>query len=425
MALLIGLLMAFGRLSADRETVALLACGVSLARMLRPVLLLAVVATLATLYVMIELIPAANSSFRALTYELLASKTASDIHPRIFFQDFPNKVLWVQAVDPDGTWRDVLVADTSTPGRPKVTLAATGRFVLDSVKRTVTIFLDNGHTYAQGAEAGVYDIHDFVEASFSVDPETVFANATQEPDDHSMTIAELQAKAADLRAHGFSDHNEVISIQQKFSLPVACLVLGLLGLTLGVHTRREGKLAGFALGLGVIFIYYALMYLAENLAKGGQFPAVWARWVPNIVLGLAGIWLLWWRSRGAERGLQLPVPAFLTRRLAASAAAAASASTPGAPAARGRVVVVIRFPRLWLPRPRLLDLYVAGRYLRAWRAVVRRPPGVLLHLDVRRPVGEALQASGHDGHAAQLLLVRDAAVHLLRACRWRPWSPCW
>ena len=67
MSLLLGLLVAFGRLSADREFVALQACGVSLLRLLRPVAALAVVAWAATSYVLITLIPSANQTFREIT----------------------------------------------------------------------------------------------------------------------------------------------------------------------------------------------------------------------------------------------------------------------------------------------------------------------------------------------------------------------
>src|SRR5690349_1905147 len=64
MAFLAGLLMALGRLSADREAVALLACGVSPLRLLRSVLLLAVIAGLADMYVMTSVIPNSNQAFR-------------------------------------------------------------------------------------------------------------------------------------------------------------------------------------------------------------------------------------------------------------------------------------------------------------------------------------------------------------------------
>ena len=94
MALLVGLLIGLGRLSTDREAVALLACGVSPYRLLRPVLALAGVATAATLYVMIEAIPDANQKYREILFATLSKKVESDVKPRVFFQDFPNWVLY-------------------------------------------------------------------------------------------------------------------------------------------------------------------------------------------------------------------------------------------------------------------------------------------------------------------------------------------
>ena len=71
-----------------------------------------------------------------------------------------------------------------------------------------------------------------------------------------MTIAELQAKIAELKARGLPFHNPVIEIHKKFSIPVACFVFAVLGVGLGVSNRKDGKLASFVLGIGVIFVYY-------------------------------------------------------------------------------------------------------------------------------------------------------------------------
>src|SRR5215204_3069792 len=79
MATLTGILVGLGRLSGDREAVALLACGVSPYRLLRPVLTFATVATAVTLYVMLQAIPDANQTFRNITFELVSQKLASDI----------------------------------------------------------------------------------------------------------------------------------------------------------------------------------------------------------------------------------------------------------------------------------------------------------------------------------------------------------
>src|SRR5215471_14245235 len=90
MALLVGILIGLGRMSGDREAVALLACGVSPYRLMRPVMLLAGVAGAVHLYVMLWAIPDANQTFRQLSYQVISKKVESDVRPQVVFDDFPN-----------------------------------------------------------------------------------------------------------------------------------------------------------------------------------------------------------------------------------------------------------------------------------------------------------------------------------------------
>ncbi len=93
-SLLLGLLIGLGRLSGDREFVALQACGISVFRILRPVALLASLACAATGYVMIEALPNANQTFREITFNVAASRAESDVKPRVFFEEDPHHVLY-------------------------------------------------------------------------------------------------------------------------------------------------------------------------------------------------------------------------------------------------------------------------------------------------------------------------------------------
>lgn len=363
MAFLIGTLMALGRMSGDREGVALLACGVSPLRLMRPVLVLACVLGLADLYVLTRLIPDANQTFRETTFRLLYQQGATDIKPGVFYEGFPGKVIFVRTIESDGRWAGVMVADTTTPDRPGLTLASSGRLELLSDQRIVNLWLQTATRYQPGADQLSYDRVQDDQLRLPVDPKAVFGDGTfaLTRDLAELDIAGLQARAAERVAEGLSPHNEIIRIQQMFSFPVACLVFAVLALPLGLHTRKEGKLAGFTLGLATIFLYYALLAQAEALTKSGDFPAVWARWVPNIALGAAGVVAVWWRARARGHSLSLVLPAWLVALRRRSRKPAGEA---GAAAAEGRPVVVIRVPAFDVPRPRLLDLYVTTRYLR-------------------------------------------------------------
>ena len=120
MAVLMGLLIAFGRLSADREFVAMQACGVSVYRLLRPVAFIALVSTAATGYVLIVSLPNANQRFREITLREVSSLVENNVKPRVFFDKFPNRVLYVRDLPPGGGWRDIFLADSSKPGETTV-----------------------------------------------------------------------------------------------------------------------------------------------------------------------------------------------------------------------------------------------------------------------------------------------------------------
>lgn len=361
MALLAGLLMGLGRLSGDRETVALLACGVSPMRLLRPVLIFGLLAASVDLYVMTSLIPNSNQRFREITYGLLVKQGESDIKSGVFYEGFPGKVLFVREARPEGGWAGVILADTHESDRPSITLAPSGHLELDPVKREVAIVLPGeSERYVPGEEDGVYDKSRAKDVRFSVDPASVFGSgdAMMGRGRAEMTIADLRQAEAEKRAQGVSPHPEIMQRHQMFSFPVACFVFALVGVALGIHTRKEGKLGGFTLGIGVIFVYYGIMQMAEALTKGGRLDPAWSRWVPNIVVGVLGIVALWMRARRAGRDVTIRLPGWVKlprRDRPAGARIRANAS--------GQVVLVIRMPDLPLPTARILDVYVSRRYL--------------------------------------------------------------
>ncbi len=398
-SLLVGLLMALGRLSGDREAVAMQACGVSLYRMGRPVLALAIVATAATAWVMIEALPYGNRSYRDITYSIIQAKAESDIRPRVFFDDFPNLVLYVRDIPPETRgWQQVFLADSRNPSEPQLLTAARGHFVLEPEARRVDLVLEDGVVHRSRPDnPQQYELQQFTSLTVQLDPEAVFPRQGLTPGDNEMTIPQLRTKAREMREQGLSPHNPIMAIHRKYSIPVACLVFGLLALGLGVTHRKDGKSSSFVVAIAVVLVYYFVMYVSEALAKGQRLPPELAMWMPNILLGAAGIALLVFRAQGRELpdlAFTVPVPGWLARwwpgatvaadgaTTASADAGAGSAPAPAAPAggpartpapARGmrptppnRVVIVIRLPRGLLPSVTLLDRYIGQTYLRVF-----------------------------------------------------------
>jgi len=215
-----------------------------------------------------------------------------------------------------------------------------------------------------------YEVQRFKTMTLGLDPETVFPRAGLQPGENEMTIPQLREEAQRRVVAGQSPHRPIMAIHRKFSIPVACLVFGLVGLGIGTTNRRDGKQSSFVVAIGVIFVYYIFMYTSEALAKARWIPAELAMWVPNIVLGLFGAVLVLWRTRFADvvRSLSIPLP---WRRAAPAAAPTATMpATTAAPAARSRpgrnVVLVVKVPEVGLPGPRILDLYVCRVYVRVF-----------------------------------------------------------
>jgi len=364
MALLVGILIALGRLSGDREIVAMEACGVSLGRLLRPLLLFGLVATAATTYVMIVALPAANQAFREITFKLLMTRGETKIKPRVFYTDFPNLAIYVREVTPGVGWADVMVAESSTPTQPKTYLAKKGRLLLDESKRTVQmVLIDGTHHSVNLDDPEKYEQGTFAQTMLVIDPESVFPRIGPMKGAMEMTIAELKTEMADLRKQNIYPHNQIMTWQKKYSIPAACLAFMLVALGMGVSHRRDGRLAAFVLGIGVVFVYWTLMYISEAIAKARLLPywfAWLAMWVPNIVVALWGIVLIVRKLRTPEQApMRFTLP-FVRRRDRAAAVQDGIAT-----AARGtRVIVVVKIPHIAFPRPSILDWYVLKQALR-------------------------------------------------------------
>jgi LPS export ABC transporter permease LptG/LPS export ABC transporter permease LptF len=312
MSLLMALLVAFGRLSADREFVALQACGVSTRRLLLPVGLVSVLCFGATAYVLLVSVPAGNQRFREITFNIIASQAEGEVKPRTFFSGFPNVDLYVREIPASGGWNGVFMADNRGGEGSAIYNAKHGRIVIDRAKRTVEVVLEHGTRHSADT-AGNYDVYSFNQILLNLSPDAMFPKGGPPKGDREMSIAELRARADEIRAQRQFPHNQLFEIHKKFSIPAACLVFGLIGLALGATNRRDGKLASFVIGVSVVFVYYILLWLGQALTKGHVLAPWLAAWLPNIVLGIAGALLFRMRGRVADRPIRIPLPALLKR----------------------------------------------------------------------------------------------------------------
>ena len=393
MALLIGLLVGLGRISADREFMVMMACGISPYRLLQPVLVFAVVCWGATSWLMLKGMPDGNQKYREISNEIVMDRAEGEVRERVFYEDFPNVVLYVHEVPLDGRgWLDVLAADTRNPSEPVIYLAKRGRMAIDREARTIHMVLEEGTRHTTKLEdRAAYEVVQFESTIIALDPETVFPRTGPQRGLRELAVEDLAAVAAELQHGGQSPHGPIMEIHKKFSVPVACFVFAVIGVALGASHRKDGKLAAFVLGIGVIFVYYVIMFMAESLTKGFWIPAWLAMWIPNVRARRRGP-----VSAGAARPIGGPADSHCPARLRSLRELRRGKPAPGS----------------WLPDPRpeagaghphpAFHDAGADAARRLHRAAVRPHPGhdhrrparALLHLVVHRQVRQVVQGAG-------------------------------
>jgi len=356
MGFLLGVLIALGRLSADSEIVAMRASGISLYRLLFPILVTAAAGWLATSHLIISVLPDSNQRVRQLLFQVMTSQAGTEVRPRVFYDRlFPNLMFLVMDT-PTGTeyWQNVILADLATPDSPRVTFAEEGRLLVNRDERTVSFYLKNAelHQVSQN-EPNDYQRQVSAEIWLPLPTASFFP-----PEDfdvprgaRELGLAQLQTAYADTGLPVY-----LTEIHKKFSIPFACFVFGVLGLALGIRNRRDGRSWGFVASLSILFVYYVLIDVGESMANNGRLSPLLGMWAANLVLGAGALFLLVRAAR--EAPISLPSLAGFARALRSRL------GRPPAPARASRPVVVLRVPRFSLRFPNTMDRYVAREFTR-------------------------------------------------------------
>ena len=99
-----------------------------------------------------------------------------------------------------------------------------------------------------------------------------------------LSINLLLKQIKDFEKKGLPTFAAKVELSKKFAIPFTCLLFGLLGATLGIHSSRGGKSGGFAASIMVILLYYMGLIFAQNMGKAGQVEPYSSIWIPNIII---------------------------------------------------------------------------------------------------------------------------------------------
>ena len=107
-----------------------------------------------------------------------------------------------------------------------------------------------------------------------------------------MTRSELREQIKILQEQYVDTKKLEAELAQRYTVPMASLIFAMVGVPLGMQPNRRSSSAGFALSVIIIFLYYAGMVMATALGRGGALPPMLAVWLPNIISGAIGLYLV-------------------------------------------------------------------------------------------------------------------------------------
>jgi LPS export ABC transporter permease LptF/LPS export ABC transporter permease LptG len=312
MGVLVGILIGLSRLAADSEVTAIRASGMGAGMFVRVVAIFAIVAWVLGMVNSIYLAPKSAVALSKLQDRLKSSQASFEIQPRVFYEEFKNKVLYVQDAIPSkgqSLWRGVFLADIGDPASPKITLAERGALLSESADKirfhledgtqqelipkakdqySITTFqsTDLPIQLPSAADHGPRDLLPVTELSLH----GLLQNANRE------RIAGASLKGID-RVSSSYDFLKAryyeIEFHRRFALPAACLVLALVGIPLGLSARKGGRSAGFVLTILLVFVYYFFSLVGVSLARQDKVAPWLGVWTGNIFFLLCGLLLLW------------------------------------------------------------------------------------------------------------------------------------
>jgi len=296
MSLLLGILTALTRLSADNEIIALKTSGVGLYRLSPPVIFLSLITFLFTTFLVFYAVPWGSRSFRETLFQVAGTQGKLDVKERIFTSPFGDLVIYVNKVSPsEKVLEGIMIYDERDPQVNNTIVARRGYLTPDPKAQKLVLSLFDGSIHSQEVKGETYRTINFNTYQF-----TIFLKDEMEKErkrtqvsmlEKEMSIHDLREKIKGLKERGINFRPQLVELHFKFAMPFGALIFGLLGLPLGVQRTQSGRSWGFALCAVVFLLYYVLYCLGKDLGASGIISPSLAAWLPNILFGLLGAYL--------------------------------------------------------------------------------------------------------------------------------------
>ncbi|HOK41567.1 MAG TPA: LptF/LptG family permease [bacterium] len=290
MSLVIAILMVFGKMSADKEIIAIKSAGINLFYIIRPVLFFAIFFSLLLIFLNVKFIPDTSYKAKKTIYKMSIESPLIAI-AEDKFNRLGDILLKFEKMNPE------LLSFTNAhiefiSDKNKIILAKKGKI---SKNKNGYILIINDVSIHQLEDDGKYKIiHPIKEMIIPLEYFNSQLNSIYEKTIKMMNFYELKNFIKNFDKNNENLRlliNAKIYLTEMFVLPIACIAFAVIASPLGLISK-SGKTIGFGVSLILIFIYYVLLSFSETLAFKEIFSPYYILWLPNIFLFIIGIFLI-------------------------------------------------------------------------------------------------------------------------------------
>ncbi len=296
MSVMIAVLLWFIRMSGDNEIIALRSSGISLYKLLPPVMAFCMTGVILTLWVTIFGVAWGKLSFKIQSIEMAHAGINLALQERQFNLDVEDIMIYVNAIDMNTRkLTDIFIQDRRTKDLVSISTAPSGQLFSDTARMMYTLQLYDGSINQVNINAGSVNTIHFTTYDINIDLGTMIKKpgpAGKDLDEKSLKELFTMVQTENEFLSEETLNSALMQIHEKFAVPFACLFLGFLAFPLGIQSVSRKTSAGFGLGILFFLLYYLLLAAGWSLSETGKYPPVLGMWLPNLFIGAAGIFLL-------------------------------------------------------------------------------------------------------------------------------------
>ena len=287
--------MAFGRLSSSSEMIVMRAGGQNFIRLAMPIFIAAFFISIGATAFNEYVVPKANNAYNTIINEEIKHNVAPTTQDHIIIKNTKgsdiSSLMYARQYDANTKQlKDITVQEFENDTLMRVEQADRADW--------------NGQKWVMH-EGMIYDVSaneqttrslKFQNQALPITQKPNKINASQKKPDE-LTIRELREQIKLLDQNSVNTNKMKVEMYNRFALPLASLVCAIVGAPLGMQKQRGSSSIGFGISVVVIFIYYSIMTLGNALGNGGKIPAYLAAFLPDIICGVAGVILVYKKSK--------------------------------------------------------------------------------------------------------------------------------